>query len=705
MKRAIKISLLAFLSVFAWSAFQAWMDTPVFAPSANVITIDPGNSLFSLTAKKQPGLLFDNDLSQKMDQNGDLSFASPNEWWVELRDSVWSNLKVDFYNETGAGQLWTVIFYDSNRVARGTYGFDGVNFPYQGNYTLPGNPDTISVPIKWVYFKTTNAGNDVRRIRIYGNKVAFSSTFQSYFAAIPIRAPVDPGRAFIGGSALPGKDTNYMKMSGDTAVCGAWRFAGGNAWQYNCDSSALFNKQPFILNHYGDIYTVGGLKFHKQHGVRTMFYINGSSIKTDITKSLSLNSSYPTMAEFLNYHKDIARGADSTDPAAWVNQGRIGGAFASMFGRNKFADTTGYLIRDDGINAASDKTRGRDAIECYEVGNEQDKTWKGDTAYHSPFVFWAQLRAAFDSVKSRDPSMKVYAGALIQMDTAIWKAIVFWDFWKTGVKGNAPMDGVCFNQYHSNKYDGQPSGDEFYAVSPEQFRMKDKMDALSQFRRRWMPNKGIRYTELGYSISGGPYNVVAVPGMPDSVVAAALMIRAYELGSMSYGTLEGLYNYLWQSDGSGNFAGMYAVREKFAPGVGNYIGSDRLPLWWAIATRTKTLYSYKAWGRTLQNGDSTGTYVVMRDHTTDVYKKVVSLWRGTYSGSTVSNYQLNLGRIISAKLVTYQFGSVTGVKTDLAINNGVVTIPSITEMPSYLEVEYKHAPYPYYRQGTKLKRA
>lgn len=702
MMRWIKILLVSILALCLWGTFQAW--TFRRAASNSVIWIDPGNSLFSITARENPSLLFDADRGQKMDEDEQINFASPNEFFIELKDSTYNHMRVRFYNETGAAQIWTVIFYDSNRVARGSYSFDGVAFPYQGWYTLPGTPDTISVPIKYLFFSTTNAASDVRQIEITGDRVAYSPSFRSYLASVIRKPIVDPGRRFIGGSSLPGKDTNYMKLADGRHLFGSWRFAGGNTWQYNRDETATWTAQPNIPNTEGDIYTVGGMKFHYDGGEHVQFYLNSPSIKADPTGTLTKSTPYITMANALNFYKDIPKGSDSTDPANWFNQGRVWAFWASEYGRNPTADTAGLLIRNDGVHAASNLIVGKGGTHTCEIGNENDKYWGGVTAYHSPRVTWAHLKVAYEAIKLRDPSMQVYLGATIQIDTNYWKALVFLDFWKTGVRNNFPADGLCFNQYHSTTYGGQPNSDTYSAITPERFRMDKRLDSVDKFRNRWLPNRGIRYTELGYSISGGPYDVVSLPGMPDSVVVAALQIRAYELGSMSFG-IEALFNYKQQSDGSSNFAGMYLVRERFHPTLGHYIGSDRLPAWWAIATRMNTLYDYKAYARTLQHGDSTGVYAVMRDHTTDNYKKVVSLWRGTYNGSTTTNYKLKLGRIVSAKWRTYAFGDEDGVDTNLTISAaGEVTIPSVTEMPGYLIVEYKHAPHPYYRNGLKLKR-
>lgn len=658
------------------------------APSNNVLTFDLGNHFWPWSSKENPERLHNGSTTGAIDDNVQVQFANPTIWFMELKDSVWNNIKLRIYNGFGSTQSWKVDFYDSTKTNVGSYTFNQAILPFMGWVTMPGSPDTISKPIKWVRFETNNPSSDVREIEISADRVAKVTTLYQTIAS-PTTLP-DPGIWHVGGSAIEGKDTNYMKLLSGKPLYPSFRHPTGQA-VYNAWDGYAFNAQPITVNRFGDIVN-GHLKFTKRRGGKTMMYTTGASMATrGAALGLSYSSDYNSISQLNNY-KDIVPGTDSTDPASYVNTGRFWKGLAAIWGTNTSAVLpAGYTFELDGDQSSA---KGQGILDDIEVTNEEDKTWQGDLGYSSPEVQYAKLKAAYDSVRTVDPNIGVRMGATIQIDTMRWKSMFFVHYWKFGgTRENFPCTGFNFNQYTSSAYTGQPQNGSEDAVSPEQFKIKEIFTALGNFRDRFFPGRDFRWTEIGYSTTNSDYSVSAVTGIPDSVVAAMLMVRAWERGMCVPNVMGVIYNYFHTSDGSGTFGGMYMVQEKFEPPPSYaYIGSDRRPLWFMTSLRVNTLWDYKGWSTLLVDGDSTGVNVYRRDHNTDATKKAYTVYKGTYSGSTTSNYVLNVGAAVSATLYTWAQGDEDGVATSLSITGGNVTISTVNEIPAYVVVQYSSTP-------------
>jgi hypothetical protein len=646
--------------------------------SSNLLTIDTRTYFWPWTGQERPELLFDGLLDKKMDEDGFTTFSAPMKFIVELKDSVYENLKLRFWNGFGQTQQWDIDFCDSNRASKGHYTFTGASLPFMGWYTMYGIPDTITTPIRYVMFNCTSAQTDVREIEIYGDRVVKASTIIP--TTITPTILTDPGRLHIGGSSLGGKDTLYMQLASGLALYPAFR-APTNMFVWNHDETKPYATQDIEMDKFGDM-DKSGLRFFKRKGAEVMLYVNGASLSGGSRPDLTSSSGYNALTG-LNNFKDILKGTDSTLVASWTNSARTYKALTALWGRNTTPNTSGYNIF--GTNSP-DLTRGQNKVRVVEMENEPDKTWLGVTGYHSPEVLWAKYKRIYDSVKNADPTMLAYSGALLSADSAKLKAIHIINYWYTGSKTSDPFDGICFNQYISNTYGGQPQGGTASAVSPEQFQVKERMIAYGKLRDRIFPGKGFRWTEIGYTANESDYNVVEVPGIPDSIGAASFMIRTQERAFMVPNVLERMYNYFHTSDGSGVFNGMKMVVELFDPTFGNYIGSRRLPIWFMYATRVNALNDYKGYSTIVTDGDSTSINVVYRDHVSDVTKRVYSVWLGSYSGATQSNYVLNVGGATTATLVTFQHNNETGIQTNLPITSNTVTIPQVNEIVQYVVI-------------------
>jgi hypothetical protein len=598
------------------------------------------------------------------------AFASPMTFFISLGDSCYDKLSIDYFHGYGASN-WIITVYDSNRVEKGTAKFGGGRNQWE---LLQSNFSSITSPIRFIKFETVDPSSDVREVRIYGNAVAKCSPIAPAVAAVQLP---DPGYHFQGGSAIGGKDNNYMKLSSGLPLYGSFR-SPSNVFVWAHDINAPVDRQTFEIDKYGD-FAKATLNFHKQMGTPVMLYINGANVKH--LPGLKNADDYNALSVSNNF-KDIPPGSDSTAYEPWTkNHGRMWKAITHIWGSNKNSSLgSSYKVYGKpGTNVSA----GQDLIKVFEIGNEDDKNWLGTTAYHSPTVMYQKLRVAWDSIKSVDPAAKVYLGALLGADTTRWKAMYFLHYWQNPGKA-FPADGFCFNQYINNNYGGQSHGSNAHAVSPEQFQVTERITAYRNFRDRYFPGKGLRWTEIGYAVGNSDYFVKAVPGFADTLVTANFMLRTLERAAAVNNGLESVYNYFHTSDGSGTFGTMFMVVEKFDPTTYAYSGSHRMPIWYWYSARMSVLHDYKGWSTMVKNGDSTGVTVTRYDHISNPKQKVYYVVRGTYDGSTSKNYTVNVGKAVNAVLVTMEYGQEEGVRKPLPVKNGSVTVPVVTEGPQYI---------------------
>lgn len=665
-------------------------------PSTNRIVLSPSDDHMPWSGNGRMNLFVTPGNGKKIDTLSSIySYELPIIDIFQLGDSNYNHLKIQMRNGTGvANQIWRADVYDSLRNNLWNTTFDQSYFPQNAWMTVPGSPDTISKAARYVKFTLNTATSFVTEIAIYGDKVSKASTFVSKIITPTVLT--DPGIKHLGMSDIGNIDTTTILLASGLPLAGAFRHPNNEGvWKHNWTNT--FSNQNFVIDTYGSMAPI--LIFNKRHGVAGSMYNNGASIKA----SSLTDSSYSIMST-LNLLKDIPKGTDSTSSAQWaLNSAKTFGILAGLWGNNPSANLSRFTI---GRNfGSSSLASGQGFLQYLELDNEPDKDFVNTPsygqAYMSPEVQHAKYRAAHDTIVAIDPSMKTSAGALYSADTMKFKALAVIDFWKTGIKNNSPFDRLSFNQYMSNNYGGQPQSNG-QAISPEQFRTAEQMVTFGRFRDRYFPGMDMQWTEIGYSITTSPYQVFAVTGMADSVVAAAMQMRATEQAMRVPNVVTTVYQYKYTSDGSSPFGGMRMLLMKFSfPVVEIY----KNPTWYAYALRSNTLWNYKGWSTTIVDGDSTSVSLVRRDHNSNPLLKAYTVWKGTYSGSTTSNYVVNVGNAQSATLVTWAQGDEDGVSTSLTITNGQVTIPTVSEMPAYLMVQLKTTtpPYPFRVKGLRYK--
>jgi hypothetical protein len=601
-------------------------------PSTNQIRIDWWE-LKNITGKKNPELLFDGSIASgnKMDQQASLHNAYATPMvWEVALDSAYEDMKLDYYHGFGTSN-WTVTFYDSTRTQSRQYSFSGV---FLSTATMAGQPDTISFLTRFIRFSTTDPSSDVRELYIYGDPVVKCGAIRATSAS----APTDPGKHFMGfGDAYPNLQYNDA------------------GWSIRWQQDMFYIDTCTVCD--PDEHTYVYSKFQNDY---TSVFVPTIAAGQKIS-NYTAGPSRAFMFEVSNNNsKDIAIGADSSLAASWVNQYRMANAYVDSFDHEEI-----------------------------EIGNEDDATWVDEKRYHRPEIKQQKMRQGYYGAKTAKPTVRVINGALIGLDTTYIKAQQYYGYLNYGSMDSVFFDVINFNHYSTTS--GGQGGSNTDGVSPEQDRIYDKMSALVSWRNYWLPGKRIYWSEFGYDSLNSNYNVPDISGVSHrGITKARWVMRSFELAAAAH--IDRAYQYTARDQGGGDFGttGIEYVLES-PPGV--FTTQPNL-LYWHLTCRAYRIQNFKGWPTIVDNGDSTSEWCLKYEHMTSSDSLFYSVWKGTHSNSTTSDYVINIPGVLTATLVTPASGDKDGTTSSLSIDGDNVTVPTVDEGVQYILVTVAEAEPP-----------
>ena len=185
-------------------------------------------------------------------------------------------------------------------------------------------------------------------------------------------------------------------------------------------------------------------------------------------------------------------GADLSDPASYIEFGKLAFQFAARYGSNKDVDPSLVHVEPVPHYNPNQKRIGTGLVEYIECNNEPNRWWKPDkVAQQTASEYAANLSAFYDGhkgklgpdvgVKNADPNMKVVMGGITAADPAFVEEMVAWCAEHRGKKEDGTID-LCFDiiNYHhySHNRDEQKSRDKQRGVAPE---LSDASDLARRF--------------------------------------------------------------------------------------------------------------------------------------------------------------------------------------------------------------------------------
>jgi hypothetical protein len=645
-------------------------------PPAKRIHIRPAQ-VFDLTqARKKPENLFDGDTTTAAITdyfNGYIiERAKGMVVWVVL-DSFINYPKIEIFN------------------GRWAYGLP-VDFQFYYDYTDTSRHSPVysttlpSAEWKWVDTNATRAWSDSSRllklriadggssnfmeVRVYGNRLGSAPSI------LPKSAPEPPdeGKFFMG----------YGKLFTDSLMDDAG---------YSQRAQAAMSYIDTARNSIGK-----NLLFNKFNNSIELSYVPAKKSRRKIFPYFAgPREAFKYPPDYNNDSKDMPRGADSTSDEAWKPVYNTYYGLAAKLGHNKNAVLEGYTFRN------TPRGVGLGLVDEIEIGNEDDARWAGPLRFHSPEVKLMKLRQGYRGVKDADPNMKVISGALTGIDTGYLKAMYLVQLLKFGTK-SMPLDVIAINEYATNA--GGQHGPTSDGISPEQFRLYEKLKALTIVRDRFYPGKSIYLTEFGYDVhDGSNYDVPVIKGQTREQTKACWMLRSMELSAAAriskyfqysqrnipggdFGTTGFSYDTLLKVPGKQLPEYLHQIME---PHVLQNGGWTSLPkdLYWYMTMRARVLENYKAWPTIIRRGDSTGIWILKYAHLTDPNSVVYSIWLGSAKNASIKNYLLKTRPFSEASIVRAAIGKKSGNIITGEKSGDTVRIPLVDESVTYVVVKTK----------------
>lgn len=614
--------------------------------------------------------------------------------WIRL-DSFINTPKVRVFNNNNSSiQVGFQFYYGRSDTTRHSPWYYTTLPNGIWTYVDSINSRTWSDSVRWVKIDVPDIPTEFREIEIYGNTLGVAPSV--YPSSLPL--PEDAGRFFQG----------YGKVQVDTLTDDA-----GYIQRHQGDAGRVDTA-------YRDSQVPGGTWVD---GKTLVFTENGNS--EELTYKPAKRNGRKQWSYFANIRKafedpvgniqrkDILPFSDSTSLASWVYVERFHFIVAAWFGFNTSVNTTGYAVSN-----ISGSERGRGYFHITEVGNEDGQWWNGANKFHSPRVQYLKLKAGYTGAKAADPNIIVMAGAATGLLPERFRAYWFVHYWYyQGDASTFPADAFAFNEYATTAGGQHGSSPPYDGISPEAFNLRPKLDSNTHIRDQLFPGKRLYGTEFGYDgpvygVSGSSldttdnnsnYNVPDIPGQTREQTKSYWVMRWYE--HFAGAGWDGAIQYSQRSIGGGDFGTSGFSYDIALPGnpstylpayMQQFLGSrwttggccSTLPsdLYWYMTCRAYRFYNYNARATTLANGDSTSVWVQRYEHTSDVDSLIYSVWKGTHSNSTTSNYVINIPNVQTATLVTPTIGDKDGNTTVLNITGSNVTVPTVNEGVQYILV-------------------
>ena len=173
-------------------------------------------------------------------------------------------------------------------------------------------------------------------------------------------------------------------------------------------------------------------------------------------------------------------------------------------------------------------------VDYLENWNEPDKWWRGREGYFTPFEFAAMCSADYDGhegalgknigLKNADSSLKMVMGGLAEINLHYLNGMRLWSDYNR--KNGLPAD--VLNVHHYSNNGGGQSGKATHAISPEEDHLKEKLQALVNWRNTYYPEKEVWLSEFGYDCNPkSAQGMPAIKGFTAEQVQGMWLVRSF----------------------------------------------------------------------------------------------------------------------------------------------------------------------------------
>lgn len=616
--------------------------------------------------------LFDGDVHTDMTVTDENPGAQgiPDEQWAVF-DSVYKNCAFRYWDSNGTASVYVTV-YNKNLDSLYCDTLNTSGFLVWHTDTTGFNSKDSIWALRFVFPTFDSYTQATSEFEFYGDAQGVAPNIWR----TSLRTYNDPGKYGFGIGQLDDRDMSYVRKVGNSM-----RLIYANVRSNNADDSALALNQFGFRSDNGGVtnkLNVEALNAAQSYGMHVTVTPTGGSIKNLVPGTIKPYN-YGTWTRIFDSTKYITPGADSTQYSAWTGLGHNAAMWAYLYG-NSTSATRSYNFY------GGNSTQGQNKITNLSNYNEWSKTWKGVTGHHDAYVYYASQKVFYDSVKAIDPNLPVYMGALIMMEDFFPIAFNWVHYLKTRNATDFPADGWDFNTYLNSKYAGQFFDGADSAITPERWRVYDRLISTRNINDSAYGRLRIQWTENGFdTAAASPFRVTTLPGKSKQEVKADLTARTYAIAqAVPYG-VEALYYYWFETDFTYIFGGMAAAIANY-DGGGAYVNTTFYPVGNLLWQQKDIEEFYPWWSTVVTNGDSTGVWVTRKTHNT-LNKKIFKVWKGTYNGSTAS-HTIDFGSgVTSVNKITWDYNS--GVPTTTAVTlSGNSYTDTITEKLVWYEATY-----------------
>lgn len=646
----------------------------VYYPPGVKLGITPKDIFDISCAAHHPDLLYDGDTLTVCFQNFFngyiLDQTDGQQAWIVL-DSFIQYPRVEIFNKQFAsgGQVDFQFYYDWTDTTRHSDIYSTTLGSNTWKWADSINSRTYSDSSRLVRMRIASGSSDnFSEVRIFGTQIGpAASIFPAYTGP-----PPTPGKRWQG----------YNKLQVDTMMNDAgWvQRASGDMDYIDTPTVTFTNGKTITINKFSNSIVIG-YRPAIRNGVILYPYFSGPR----------LAFKYPSLT---NDSKDIPIGSDSTNINTWVYTYNTYYGLAAKMANNASADLTGYTFQNTPAGA------GLGVIDEITVGNEDMGRWKG-LGFHRPDVLIYKWKQGYNGAKAADPTIRVLSGALTGIDTPYYKAMYITNLIKYKTK-TVPWDGSEVNEYATNA-GGQHAGSTV-GISPESFQLFQKSNHIMTIRDSVCPGCPLYFTEFGYDThTGSNYVVPDIPGQTRQFTKACWVMRGMEIAAATKWSRFYQYTHLDIPGGDFSTTGIaydtfsVAAPSSYLPAyMEQVVDPDRwnatnvfftLPreLYWHMVMRARLIQNYYAWPEVISNGDSTGVWVLKYTHQTRNDSVCYSVWKGTHTNSTTSNYPISVPYVVGAKISHATIGDKDGTVTAMTPGTNQLVVTTVDESVQYIQ--------------------
>ncbi len=515
--------------------------------------------------------------------------------------------------------------------------------------------------IKYIRIKTNSPNTKMGEIYLWGS---IQSNLQDTVSINYVDRKYPLMKDFIGVNSFNNEPIGKLNCAGFVREYHNWVWNEGMGSNYS---------QPYIK---------GNIKWDLNYWNFDIFYENiakqGLSICPVIQNNVSWLTNYNSSL-YLTKPLDAPK-LNPTSPTSYKNHANFMFQMAARYG-NKTIDNNKIRVNSDQI-----KKSGLNLLKYYENWNEQNKWWEGRPEFFSPYEYCAMTSADYDGhentvflddhnnlgIKTADPNAKLVMGGLAGGTLDYIKAMNFWSKHFRNDK-KTPIDVINTHEYSNSLINNNMQG-----ISPEDFKIREKMEKFVKFRNKYMPDKEIWLSEFGYNTS------------------ANTIYSAPQIGNFSREEIQGIWlirSFLELAASGIDKAIMYRLSDEEEDYVtGNTFCTTGLtskkslgflpkPSWFFVYTLKNNLFNFRFSKDITSTNNNVRIYEFIHD---SLNQKAYAIWCPSSVNQIINNYTFTIpASCKSMRLVEFQNNSIIGLQKDTLISSNQISL-NVSEKPILL---------------------